>query len=290
MAKKGKYAADPAPKKKHKPSTQQQSRNRNTSQSPRPKKPTPPQDETVKKTKPSSMPELEREKPVQPPQTPPKKVIKDDEATMTTIGLSVEEIIREINIERPDPQAYVHQSDGSATANAVEFKNPRRQRQQMEQEAALAQEPVETPIEPVSEPEIPKSTIDFSTPVRRKPSQTDSTRRRKPTNKKRKTSNRPRKEREPVVEVYDYEYSIKQAERDGTIAGLYCLLFIGLIAGAYAILSKIFPVISVDSIANGLIEIVFMAVVGEGPIIAIMDILMAIVGAIAEWIMKLPIW
>lgn len=290
MAKKGKYAADPAPKKKRKPSTQQQARNRNTSQPPRPKKPTQPQDETVKKTKPSSMPELEREKPVQPPQAPPKKVIKDDEATMTTIGLSVEEIIREINIERPDPQAYVHQSDGSATANAVEFKNPRRQRQQMEQEAALAQEPIETPIEPIPEPEIPKSTINFSTPVRRKPSQTDSTRRRKPTNKKRKPGNKPCRKREPVVEVYDYEYSIKQAERDGTIAALYCLLFIGLIAGAYAILSKIFPVISVDSIANGLIEIVFMAVVGEGPIIAIMDILMAIVGAIAEWVMKLPIW
>ena len=293
MAKKGKYAADPAPKKKRKPS-QQQSRNRNTNRPPRPKKPTATQEDIVNKTKSCNMPEFERENPVPQPETPqqesPKKpVIKDDAATMATIGLSVEEILREGNIERPDPQAYVHQSDSSATANAVEFKNPRRQYQQMQQ-TSIIQEAVDTPTVTEPEPDIQKSTIDFSTPVRRKPAQTNSKKRRRPANKKHNPNRKPRREREPLIEVYDYEYSIKQAERDGTIAALYCLGFMAVIVGFYALISWIFPAISVNAMTDKLIEIVMMAAIGEGPIITIMDIFMSIIGTIAEWIMGWSIW
>ena len=232
---------------------------------------------------------------------PQKITIPDDDVTMNTIGLSVEEIIREINIEnsieRPSPTAYVHQSDGSATANAVEYKNPLRQRQKAEQEAAATVANTETVADtiPSDMPELVRPTIPTKESIqqkRQKPPQ-NKTKHTSTTKKKSKHKNKKPKERKepsPLLAVYDSDYSIKQAERDGTIAGLYCLGFIAILAGAYALLSNWFPQISVNAMADKLIEWVFMAVVGEGPIIAVLDVLMAVVGRIAEWVVGWSIW
>ncbi len=61
--------------------------------------------------------------------------------------------------------------------------------------------------------------------------------------------------------VLAYEESIRQAEKEGAIAGLFVLLFMGIIVGGYYLLSLAYPAISVDAIANKLIETVMMGFV-----------------------------
>lgn len=61
--------------------------------------------------------------------------------------------------------------------------------------------------------------------------------------------------------VLAYEESIRQAEKEGTIAGLFVLLFMGIIFGGYYLLSLAYPAISVDALANKLIETVMMGFV-----------------------------
>ena len=292
MAKKGKYASTSQTKEKRnslnpnqvvkQKSTQKQKLPKNAS------KPTETKQNTERKRTPIYNVDLENlnqtnENPVGMPELQKKVVIDDDDpatqAIMSDVGLSVEEIMREIENPRPDPQAYVHRPNESTTANAVEYKNPMRLRQQAEKEKQKAAEQAaataaESPAPIVKKP-AKKQTHKLTT---RK-----SINKKKPASKKKKTNNRPKKEREPFIEVYDYESSIKQAERDGTIAGLYCLLFMGIIVGAYALLSKIFPVISVDYISDKLIEAVMMSVVGEGPIAAFMNFFMGVVEKIFYW-------
>lgn len=50
-----------------------------------------------------------------------------------------------------------------------------------------------------------------------------------------------------------YELSIKQAERDGAIAGLIVLFVMGILFGGYYFLSKAFPQISVDALSDKII-------------------------------------
>lgn len=61
--------------------------------------------------------------------------------------------------------------------------------------------------------------------------------------------------------VLAYEESIRQAEKEGAIAGLFVLLFMGIIFGGYYLLSLAYPAISVDALANKLIETVMMGFV-----------------------------
>lgn len=61
--------------------------------------------------------------------------------------------------------------------------------------------------------------------------------------------------------VLAYEESIRQAEKEGTIAGLFVLLFMCIIVGGYYLLSLAYPAISVEALTNKLIETVMMGFV-----------------------------
>ena len=75
---------------------------------------------------------------------------------------------------------------------------------------------------------------------------------------KEKPKKQPAAKPQKDARVLAYEESIRQAEKEGAIAGLFVLLFMGIIVGGYYLLSLAYPAISVDSLTNKLIETVMM--------------------------------
>lgn len=78
---------------------------------------------------------------------------------------------------------------------------------------------------------------------------------------KEKSQKKPVEKPQKDARVLAYEESIRQAEKEGAIAGLFVLLFMGIITGGYYLLSLAYPAISVDALANKLIETVMMGFV-----------------------------
>lgn len=78
---------------------------------------------------------------------------------------------------------------------------------------------------------------------------------------KEKPKKQPASKPQKDARVLAYEDSIRQAEKEGAIAGLFVLLFMGIIVGGYYLLSLAYPAISVDALANKLIETVMMGFV-----------------------------
>lgn len=78
---------------------------------------------------------------------------------------------------------------------------------------------------------------------------------------KEKSKKQPAVKPQKDASVLAYEESIRQAEKEGTIAGLFVLLFMGIIVGGYYLLSLAYPAISVEALTNKLIETVMMGFV-----------------------------
>ena len=84
--------------------------------------------------------------------------------------------------------------------------------------------------------------------------------------KEKKKSQKPSKQKQQelkdqsmIEESYrQYELGLRQAEKEGVIAGVVALLALGIIVGGYYLLSLAYPAISVDAMADRLIEGVFM--------------------------------